>query len=148
LIIFAIVLFLLEVKVMSHGMLAIGGAVSLLLGSMMLIRTSSSLEFARISHSVIIASTAVTVLFFLFVIGVGLKAQRAKPVTGIEGLMGEVGETLVTLDLIGTVRVHGEVWNAESVSGMIRKGEKVRVAGIKDLKLFVEPSAKTESSSL
>ena len=148
LIIFAIVLFLLEVKVMSHGMLAIGGAVSLLLGSMMLIRTSSSLEFARISHSVIIASTAVTVLFFLFVIGVGLKAQRAKPVTGIEGLMGEVGETLVTLDLTGTVRVHGEVWNAESLSGMIRKGEKVRVAGIKDLKLFVEPSAKTESSSL
>ncbi len=148
LIIFAIALFLLEIKVMSHGMLAIGGAVSLLLGSMMLIRTSSTLEFARISHSVIIASTAVTVLFFLFVIGVGLKAQRAKPVTGVEGLMGEVGETLVTLDLTGTVRVHGEVWNAESISGMISKGEKVRVAGIKDLKLFVEPSAKTEASRL
>lgn len=148
LIIFAIVLFLLEVKVMSHGMLAIGGAVSLLLGSMMLIRTSSSLEFARISHSVIIASTVVTVLFFLLVIGVGLKAQRAKPVTGVEGLLGEVGVTLGTLDLTGTVRVHGEVWNAESISGMISKGEKVRVAGIKDLKLFVESDAKTESSRL
>lgn len=63
LIVFAIILFLLEVKIISHGMLAIGGAASLLIGSMMLIRTSSSLEFARISHSVIIASTAVTVLF-------------------------------------------------------------------------------------
>lgn len=138
LIVFAIVLFLLEVKVMSHGMLAIGGSVSLLIGSMMLIRRSSSLEFASISYSVIIASTAVTVLFFLFVVGIGLKAQRAKPVTGIEGLMGEVGETLANLNLGGTVRIHGEVWNAESISGAIGKGEKVRVAGIKDLKLYVE----------
>jgi len=138
LIIFAIILFLLELKVMSHGMLAIGGALSLFLGSMMLIRTSSTLESARISHSIIIASTAITVLFFLFIIGVGLKAQRAKPVTGIEGMMGEVGETLDPLDLTGTVRVHGEIWNAESISGVISKGRKVRVTGIKDLKLYVE----------
>lgn len=146
LIIFAIVLFLLEVKVMSHGMLAIGGAASLLLGSMMLVRTRSSLEFARISHSIIIASTAFTALFFLCVIGIGLKAQRAKPVTGIEGLMGEVGETLGILDLTGRVRVHGETWNAESVSGMINKGEKVRITGIKDLRLYVEARPEVETS--
>lgn len=144
LIVFAIILFLLEVKIISHGMLAIGGAASLLIGSMMLIRTSSSLEFARISHSVIIASTAVTVLFFLFVIGIGLKAQRAKPVTGVEGLVGQIGETLVTLDPAGTVRVHGEVWNAESVSGVIGRGEKVRVTGLKDLKLYVEAQRQNE----
>ncbi len=143
LIIFAIILFLLEVKVMSHGMLAIGGALSLFLGSMMLIRTSSALEFARISHSVIIASTAVAILFFLFVIGAGLKAQRVKPVTGAEGLIGEVGETRSTLNLTGTIHVHGEVWNAESISGMIDKGEKVRVTGIKDLKLYVEAQNKS-----
>lgn len=138
LIIFAIVLFLLEVKVMSHGMLAIGGIISLLLGSLMLVRTTSSLEFARISYSVIIGSAIVTSLFFLFVVGAGLKAQRAKPVTGVEGLMGEIGESLVTLDHAGTVRVHGEVWNAESISGTISAGKKVRVTGIKDLKLYVE----------
>lgn len=148
LIIFGIILFLLEIKVMSHGMLAIGGAVSLLIGSMMLIRTSSSLELARISHSVIITSTAVSVLFFLFVIGIGLKAQRAKPVTGVEGLMGEIGETLGILNLTGTVRVHGEVWNAESISGIISKSEKVRVTGIKDLKLYVEVQPKPETSRL
>lgn len=146
LIVFAIILFLLEVKIISHGMLAIGGAASLLIGSMMLIRTSSSLEFARISHSVIIASTAVTVFFFLFVIGIGLKAQRAKPVTGVEGLVGQIGETLVTLDPAGTVRVHGEVWNAESVSGVIGRGEKVCVTGIKDLKLYVEARRQNELS--
>ncbi|WP_018611314.1 NfeD family protein [Segetibacter koreensis] len=142
LIIFAIILFLLEIKVMSHGMLAIGGSVSLLIGSMMLIRTNSTLEFARISHSVIISSTIVTILFFLFVIGIGLRAQRSKPVTGIEGMMGAVGETLGTLNVTGTVRVHGEVWNAESVSGVISEGEKVRVTGIKDLKLYVEAEPK------
>ena len=138
LIVFGIVLFLLEIKVMSHGMLAIGGIVSLLLGSLMLIRTTSALEFVRISNSVIIASVGFAALFFLFVLGAGLKAQRAKPVTGVEGLIGETGETLGALNLTGTVRVHGEIWNAESTSGAISPGQKVRVTGIKDLKLFVE----------
>lgn len=147
-IIFAIILFLLEIKIMSHGMLAIGGVVSLLLGSMMLIKTNSSLESARISYSVIIVSTIVTALFFLFVIGLGLKAQRAKPVTGIEGLITETGETLDVLDTTGTVRVHGETWNAESVSGVISKGEKVRVTGIKNLKLFVERIGNEDSIEL
>lgn len=65
LIIFAIVLFILEIKIVTHGLLAIGGVISLLLGSMMLIRASSSLEFVKLSRSVIITSTAVTSLFFL-----------------------------------------------------------------------------------
>lgn len=144
LIIFAIVLFLLEVKIMSHGMLAIGGVVSLLLGSMMLVRTNLPLESAGISYSIIIASAAVTALFFLVLIGAGLKAQRAKPVTGIDGLIGETGETLGLINVTGTVRVHGEVWNAESVSGAMSQGEKIRVTGIKDLKLFVQHLSKSE----
>jgi membrane-bound serine protease (ClpP class) len=148
LIIFAIVLFLLEIKIMSHGMLAIGGAVSLLLGSIMLIRRSSALETAHISYSVIISSTVITALFFLFIIGIGLKAQRAKPVTGIEGLIGQTGETLDVLNATGPVRIHGEIWNAESISGMIGKGEKVRVTGIKNLKLFVEHFIKENSVQL
>ena len=138
LIIFAIILFLLEIKIVSHGLLAIGGVISLLLGSMMLIRASSSLEFVRISRGIIISSTAVTALFFLFIIGLGLRAQRLKPVTGIEGLIGEIGESLGALDPTGRVRVHGETWNAESSTGNIKQGEKVRVTGIKDLKLYVE----------
>lgn len=138
LIIFALILFLLEIKIVSHGLLAIGGIVSLLFGSIMLIRPSSPLENSKISNSIIISSTIITTLFFLFVVGLGLKAQRLKPVTGIEGLIGEIGETQDNLNPIGTVRVQGEIWNAESLSGTIRKGEKVRVAKIKDLKLYVE----------
>ena len=68
LIIFAIILFLLEIKIASHGLLAIGGIISLLLGSLMLIRASSSLEFVGISRTVIVAATGITALFFFFVI--------------------------------------------------------------------------------
>jgi membrane-bound serine protease (ClpP class) len=138
LIIFAIILFLLEIKIVSHGLLAIGGTVSLLLGSLMLIRPDASWNFMSLSLSVIITSVAVTAFFFLFVIGLGIKAQRAKPVTGVEGMIGNIGESLDTLDPEGRVHVHGESWNAESTSGVINKGEKIRVVGIKNLKLYVE----------
>lgn len=143
LIIFAIILFLLEIKIASHGLLAIGGTLSLLIGSLMLIRASSSLELVHLSRVVIVSATAVTALFFLFVIGAGLKAQRGKVTTGIEALIGETGEALDILDPAGVVKVHGEIWNAESVSGRIAQGEKVRIKNMVDLKLFVE---KTESS--
>ena len=138
LIVFAVILFLLEIKIVSHGLLAIGGIISLLLGSMMLIRSNSSLEMVKISRSVIIAATAVSALFFLFIVGLGIRAQRRKVVTGIEDLVEDVGEVIETLSPAGTVRVKGEFWNAESLAGTIDKGEKVRVKEIKNLKLFVE----------
>ena len=139
LIIFAIVLFLLEIKVVSHGLLAIGGVVSLLLGSMMLIRSDSALDMARISRGVIYAATAVSALFFLFVLSFGIRAQRSKVVTGIEAMIGNTGEVIEMLNPIGTVRVNGETWNAESLSGAITRGEKVRIKEMRNLKLYVEP---------
>jgi membrane-bound serine protease (ClpP class) len=146
LIIFAIILFLLEIKIISHGLLAIGGVVSLLLGSVMLFRSSSTLDIVNISWSVIITSTVVTASFFLFVVGMGLKAQRSKAVTGSDALIGETGESLSLIDPVGTVWVHGESWNAESVSGKISQGQKIRVNGIKDLTLLVEQLNNTTSS--
>lgn len=139
LIVFAIILFLLELKIASHGLLAIGGVISLLLGSMMLIKSGSSLEMVRISRTVIISATVVSALFFLFIIGFGLKAQKNKVTTGIEGLVGDIGEVLEMLSPTGTIRVQGEIWNAESVTGTIHKGEKVRIKEMKNMKLFVEP---------
>lgn len=138
LIIFAIILFLLEIKIVSHGLLAIGGVISLLLGSMMLIRSNSSLEMIKISRGVIIGATTVSALFFLFVVGFGMRAQRRKVVTGIEALVGVEAEVLETLSPAGTVKVQGEIWNAESVAGTVDKGERVRIKEIKNLKLFVE----------
>lgn len=138
LIIFGFILFLLEIKIISHGMLAIGGAISTFLGSIMLIRTSSLLEFVEISWVVIITSVAVTTFFFIFLVGLGLKAQRKKPTTGSEGLIGEIGEAITLLNPEGTIRIHGEFWQAESTSGTIDKGERVRVVEIHNLKLRVE----------
>jgi membrane-bound serine protease (ClpP class) len=138
LMIFAIILFLLEIKVTSHGALAIGGVIALMFGAMMLFRPDSSLEVVRVSWSVILSSVGVTAFFFLFVIGLGLRAQRLKPVTGMEGLVGDIGESLVALNPAGTVWVHGEIWQAELVRGVVEKGEKVRVVGITNLKLQVE----------
>jgi membrane-bound serine protease (ClpP class) len=138
LIIFGIILFLLEIKIVSHGLLAIGGIISLLIGSIMLIRTSSILEFMEISWVVIIASVAISAFFFVFLLGLGLKVQRKKPTTGTEGLIGETGEVITPLNPEGTIRVHGEFWQAESSGAKIGKGEHVRVIKIQNLKLMVE----------
>jgi membrane-bound serine protease (ClpP class) len=137
LILFALLLFLLEIKIASHGVLAIGGIISLLLGSMMLIRTGSG-DIGRISWGVIISATIVTSLFFLFVVGMGLKAQRLQPTTGMNALMNEIGMANETLNPAGMVMVHGELWQAESLSGEINKGEKIRIKDMKGFKLFVE----------
>jgi membrane-bound serine protease (ClpP class) len=138
LIIFGIVLLILEIKVTSYGLLTLGGVASLLLGSLILIREDPSFPLLRISLTVILPTVGLTVLFFLFVIGAGLKAQKAKPVTGVEGFIGETGIVLTDLSPIGSVRVHGEIWEAETVSGTIARGETIRVLEEKNFRLKVE----------
>lgn len=139
LIIFALVLFLLEIKVVSHGVLGIGGVVSLFLGSVMLFKSSSSLDMVKISTGIIISVTVLSTAFFLFIIGLGLRAQRLKTVTGINILLGQTGETLSQLDPLGQLMVNGEVWTAAATQGKIDKGERVKVIRVKGLTLFVEP---------
>ncbi|HEX4850076.1 MAG TPA: NfeD family protein, partial [Puia sp.] len=138
LIVFGILLFLLEIKIVSHGMLAIGGIASLLIGSLMLIRPGSDLEVIRISRTLIISTVALTAAFFLFVIAMGIKAQRKKPVTGIDGMVGETAIAFDTLNPSGRVSMRGEIWNAISMSGMIDAGEKLLVKEVKNLTLYVE----------
>ena len=138
LIVFAVILFILEIKIVSHGLLAIGGVISLFLGSMMLLKSSSSLEMVKISRSVIIAATILSALFFLFIVGFGLRAQKRKIVTGMEGLIGDIGEVTMALTPSGMVMVQGELWSAESPGETIEKGEKVIITKIENLKLFVE----------
>jgi membrane-bound serine protease (ClpP class) len=140
LILFGILLFVLEIKITSYGLLSVGGAVSLLLGSIMLINSESSLEFITISWSVIIPAVLFTVLFFLFAIGMGVKAQRRKPVTGVEGLVGEAGEAITDLTPTGQVRIHGEIWTSKTEEGTIKSGTSVRVTKVENLLLTVSKS--------
>lgn len=141
LIIFAIILFVLEIKIVSHGLLAIGGTISLLIGSMMLIKSSSPIEVANISRPVIYGATAVMATLFLLIISFGVKAQQRKVVTGLEALIGDTGEAMEALAPTGTVFVQGETWNASSVAGDIDKGEKVRIKAMRNLVLYVEKIA-------
>ncbi|MFQ5692204.1 MAG: nodulation protein NfeD, partial [Nitrospinota bacterium] len=134
LIILGIILFLLEIKVTSYGALSIGGAISMVLGSVMLV--DSPAPFLRISYYVIVPVVALTAAFFFFLVGLGLKAQRGKSVAGREGLVDATGVTRARIDPEGKVFVHGELWNAHS-GEPIAKGEKVRVVAVEGLRLEV-----------
>jgi membrane-bound serine protease (ClpP class) len=138
LIIFGVILFIIEIKIVSHGMLAVGGIVSMLLGSVMLIHRESTLEMASLSWTVVIAAVGFSALFFLFAIGMGIRAQRLKPFTGSEGLTGEKGEALTDLAPEGTVRVHGELWQASSRAGSIPRGSRVIVVSLNGLRILVD----------
>jgi membrane-bound serine protease (ClpP class) len=140
LIIVGIILFILEIKIVSHGLLSIGGVLCLFLGSIMLIRTPSGLEIMQLSWTVIIFSVVLTTAFFLLIAYLGIKVQQRKPATGEEGIVGEIGEVIETLNPQGTIRVHGELWKAISTSGKISKGAQVKVVRADNLTLYVEPN--------
>ena len=137
LIVFGVILFLLEVKIASHGILAAGGVASLLLGSVMLIDTESPLEIVSLSWTVILPAVVCTAAFFLFAVGMGIRAQKRTPVTGAEGIVGEEGICITMLSPIGQVRVHGEIWNATTHGNPIPAGSAVRVERMEGLRLVV-----------
>ena len=138
LIVFGILLFLLEIKVTSHGMLTVGGVASIVLGSMFLFRTSTTGNILSVSRGIIFATAGTAALFFIFVIGKGIRAQRLKPVTGAGSMIGKAGISVNDLDPGGMVRIQGEMWKAQAVSGTIAAGEDVVVKEIRDLTLYVE----------
>ena len=135
LILFAIILFIAEIKVVSHGVLSIGGVISLLLGSIMLFQSPD--EYMRVSLSVIIPAVMVSAAFFIFAVTMAIRARMVKPTTGKEGLVGEVGIASTTIAPNGKVAVHGEFWNAVS-DQPIEKGDRIQVIGMIDLKVRVK----------
>lgn len=138
LIVVGIILFILEVKVVSYGMLTIGGLFSMILGSLMLY--DSPFPFMKLSLSVIIPAVLITALFFVVTFRLAYKAYKRKPVTGQEGLIGleGVAKTDITPDG-GMVLLHGEYWTGYSDS-IINKDEKVIIDEVKGLKVKVKKS--------
>jgi len=136
LILLAMILFVAEVKIQSQGLLGLGGAISFLLGSIMLFKGGG--EVFRISPGTIVLATLLTTLFFLWVIAKAVQAMKKHPETGKEGLLGIEGiaRTKIT-PKGGTVFVHGELWKAISDED-IEKGTKVKVIGVKGLTLKVK----------
>lgn len=141
LIILALVLFVLEVKVTSYGMLTIGGIITMIMGSLMLFETPG--PFLKLSYYLIFPTVLVTALFFTVTFGLAFKAFRRKPVTGKEGLVDLEGKatTDITSDN-GMVSVHGEIWSATS-DETISKGDRVIVTAVSGLKLKVRKKEAT-----
>jgi membrane-bound serine protease (ClpP class) len=137
LILLAVAFFLAEIWVTSGGLLTIGGAVAMFFGSLMLVE--SPLPFLRISFKVIIPAVIATAAFFAFAVGAGLRAQRRKPATGREGLIGERGVATTDIDRTGQAFIHGELWTVAS-SERIAKGEEVVVVSMTGLKPEVMPA--------
>jgi len=135
LIIFAVILFIAEIKVVSHGILTMGGVVSLVLGSIMLFESPD--PALRVSWSVLVPTVAIVSLFFIAVISIAVRAQMRKVLTGGEGMIGIVGESVTDIREQGKVLIRGEYWNAFS-KAPIEKGKRVEVVGVKELKIEVE----------
>ncbi|MBI5739662.1 MAG: nodulation protein NfeD [Nitrospirae bacterium] len=134
LILLAIILFILEIKITSYGVLSIGGIISMLIGSLMLFE--SPLPFFKLSLNVILPAVLITALFFILTIRLALKAYRQRPVTGSEGLVGLEGRARTDVYRDGLVFVHGEIWKAYS-DEPVGAGEKIVVEKMENLKLKV-----------
>jgi membrane-bound serine protease (ClpP class) len=138
LVVLGVSLLVAELMVPSFGVLGIGGVVALLAGSLMLTR---EVPGVRVSSGVIFPVVTTLAVIVLFLGSLALRAHRLRPSTGLEGLIGERGEVLTSIepDRVGQVRVHGEIWRAAS-DATLPAGRTVRVTGIDGLTLRIEAS--------
>lgn len=144
LIVVGLVLFLLEVKVTSYGLLTVGGLASFVLGSLMLF--DSPIPDMRVSLAVIVPAALLVAVVTTFLLSRVLKAHSRRPSTGKEGLVGEVGRVVRDLDPKGTVAVHGEYWDAAANGATLPYGTEVRVVAVIGRSLQVELTTDPEGS--
>jgi len=136
LILFGLLLFALEIKVASFGLLTSGGLVSLVFGSMILM--DSALPELQVSLTVVLPIVLAFAGIAMLLARLALAAQRRPPVTGIAGMIGEVGRALTAIDSArgGRVLTHGEIWNAIAAES-IPEGARLHVTGVEGLTLVV-----------
>ena len=134
-----IVFFVLEASVTSYGLLAIGGVLSMLIGSVMLIKSDA--EFFQISWAVILPVVTLASVLTLLVIGTGIRALRRPPATGREEMVGLIGIARTALAPDGQLAVRGELWEAVS-DQPVSAGDEVEVTAVDGLRLRVKPCLK------
>jgi membrane-bound serine protease (ClpP class) len=126
----ALMLFILEVKVTSYGLLTVGGVISFVLGSLMVF--DGPIPAMRVSMGVVLPTAVVVATLTGFLLTRVLWAHRQPPMTGHEGLVGDVGRAIGEIAPEGKVAVHGEYWNARSVGSAIADGDRVRVVAVRN----------------
>jgi len=136
LILFGALLMVLDAFTPTHGILTTGGVISLLLGSFTLFNFQS--PALHLSSWNVIITTGIVTALFVFIFSKGLLIQRKRATTGLEGMIGAVGEAREEIVSEGLVFVNGEYWKAISIDGEeIRRGEEVLVEGVERGKLLV-----------
>ena len=130
-------LFALEAKFAAHGVLAIGGMVTMVLGGLLLV--DAPIPEMRVHLLTALAVSIPLGGITVFLMSIALKARANKVVTGAQGLVGEIGIAQTALSPRGKIFVHGEIWDATSASG-VPAGQTVVVLGVDGLQLRVEPS--------
>lgn len=136
LLLLAVALFVLEAKFTSHGVLGIGGTVSMVLGALLLVNGPPEM---RIHLSTALAVAVPFALITMFLVSIVIRARRNKVLTGDTGMIGEIGVARTALEPEGQVLVRGEYWDAVA-PGTIPAGARVRVKSVAGLKLLVEPA--------
>ena len=139
LILLGIVLFILEIKVVSYGLLSLGGIASMVLGALMLVKTDA--PFLKVSLSVIIPTVVTFGGLLLAVTWLAVKSHRRRPVTGVESMVGMIAVAMTELAPHGKVLVQGEIWDAVSEEP-IHEGAEVEVKTVSGLTLTVQPHRK------
>ncbi|MGQ9843499.1 MAG: NfeD family protein [Spirochaetota bacterium] len=134
-IILAIILFVLELKFTSYGLLTLAGIISFVIGSMILF--DSPLPGGQIPLTSIITVLVVLLLFIFVVVRAVIKVHTQKAVTGIEGMIGQKGVATSDFDGKGTVEVHGELWTAIS-NEPVQKGDTVKIVKMEGMVLHVK----------
>jgi membrane-bound serine protease (ClpP class) len=135
LILLALIMFIAEIKVVSFGMLTVGGIVSMVLGSLILFRNEEI--YTQVSLGVIVPVTLLFAGFFAGTVALVVKAHRRRSVSGAQGLVGETGEVYTWgPDGLGKVFCHGEYWNATGPLGL-KHGDRVEVEEVRGLTLVV-----------
>jgi membrane-bound serine protease (ClpP class) len=135
----AFVLFILDIKAPTHGALTLAALASLITGTLVLFNSPGTPSFDRVSVPLVVATSVVMAGFFLTVVMLAVRAQHWPVATGVETLLGQVGEVRAALNPAGMVYVAGELWSAESDAGPIERGLPVEVVGVKGLRLRVIP---------
>jgi membrane-bound serine protease (ClpP class) len=135
-IVLAFVLFVVDVKAPTHGVLTAGGLLSFVLGAFLLFNTGE----LEVPWLTIVALALGTGAFFAFAIAKAVAAQRRHPVTGFEGILGQTAVVRQALEPEGMILVEGELWHAESESGPLAVGERVVVTGRDGYRLRVRRS--------
>jgi membrane-bound serine protease (ClpP class) len=135
LIIAAFVLFVLEAKFATHGILGLGGIVLLTLGGLLLV--DGPIPQMRVNLWTALGVSVPLGVITVFLMTIALRARRNKVVTGLQGMIGAVGEARTDIDPEGKVFVQGELWNAHSPS-RVGIGEHVVVRKVEGLELEVE----------